>query len=327
MKVAVFSSKPYDREFLDAANGGRHELRYVACSLTAATAVESKGCMAACLFANDQADAPAVQALAEGGVRLIALRAAGFDNVDLVAARAHGVTIARVPSYSPQAVAEHAFALLLNLNRKICLAYERVCAGDFSLDGLIGFDLAGKTIGIIGVGNIGLAAARIARGFGCRVLGADPIRRDEGNGLVEYVSLTELLEQSDIATLHCPLTEKTWHLIAQPELARMKPHALLINTSRGACIDTIALLRHLKAGGLGGVALDVYEHERGLFFEDRRGEAIADSQFSELLACPRVLVTGHMGFLTAEALTNIARTTIANFDTFEQSGRALCEVS
>jgi D-lactate dehydrogenase len=327
VKVAVFSSKPYDREFLDAANEGRHELRHIACSLTAATAVEAKDCSAACLFANDQADGAAVQGLAEAGVRLIALRAAGFDNVDLGAARAHGMTVARVPSYSPQAVAEHAFALLLSLNRKIHLAYERVCAGDFSLDGLIGFDLAGKTIGIVGVGNIGSAAARIARGFGCRVLAADPIRREDCRGLVEYVSLSDLLQQSDVVTLHCPLTEDTWHLIGQPELARMKTHALLINTSRGACIDTIALLQHVKTGGLGGVALDVYEHERGLFFEDRRGEAIADAQFAELLACPRALMTGHMGFLTVEALTNIARTTIANFDTFEQSGRALYEVS
>lgn len=323
MKVAVFSSKQYDRQFLDAANSGRHELRHLASQLTAATADEASGCSAVCLFANDQADEAAILALAREGVRLIALRAAGFDNVDLHAARSHAITVARVPSYSPQAVAEHAFALLLSLNRKIHVAYDRVRAGNFSLDGLIGFDVAGKTIGIIGVGNIGSAAARIGRGFGCRVLGADPVQREDCRGVVEYVELHDLLEQSDIVTLHCPLTEDTRHLIGGPEFARMKPGGLLINTSRGACIDATALLLHLKAGGLGGVGLDVYEHEQGLFFEDHRGEPFADAQFAELLAYPRVLITGHMGFLTAEALTNIARTTIGNIDAFEQSGNAL----
>jgi len=327
MKVAVFSSKQYDRQFLDAANSGHHELRYLACRLTAATAAEAEGCSAACLFANDEADAAAVECLAKIGVRLIALRAAGFDNVDLDAARAHGITVARVPAYSPQAVAEHAFGLLLSLNRKIHLAYDRLRAGNFALDGLIGFDLAGKTIGIIGVGNIGSVAARIGRGFGCRVLGTDPVRRKDCDGVVEYVALGELLDRSDIITLHCPLTDETRHLIGQAELARMKPGVLLINTSRGACIDTAALLLCLKTDGLGGVALDVYEHERGLFFEDRRGEAVADAQFAQLLADPRVLITGHMGFLTAEALTNIAQTTIGNIGAFERSGRALFQVN
>lgn len=326
MEVAVYSSKQYDRQFLDAANSGRHELRYLACRLTAATAAEADGCPAVCLFANDRADAAAIESLAAIGVRLIALRSAGFDNVDLDAARALGITVARVPAYSPQAVAEHAFGLLLSLNRKIHLAYDRLRAGNFALDGLIGFDLAGKIIGVIGVGNIGSVAARIAQGFGCRVLGTDPVHREDCHGIVEYVSLGELLEHSDVVTLHCPLTEETRHLIGQAELGRMKPGALLINTSRGACIDTAALIRNLDSGALGGAALDVYEHEQGLFFEDHRGAAMPDAELAHLLACPRVLVTGHMGFLTAEALTNIAATTIGNIDSFEQSGRALFPV-
>ena len=326
MKVAVFSSKQYDRQFLDAANQGRHELRYLSCRLTAAIAAAASGSSAVCLFANDRADSATVEVLAKSGVRLIALRAAGFDNVDIEAAHAHGITVARVPSYSPNAVAEHAFALLLSLNRKVHLAYQRIREGNFALDGLIGFDLAGKTIGIIGVGNIGSVAARIGRGFGCRILGVDPLPRDDCRGVVEYVAMDELLDQSDVVTLHCPLTDDTRHLIGDAEFARMKPGAVLINTSRGACVDTVALLRHLETGRLGGAALDVYEHEQELFFEDRSGQGIADTQFAELLACPRVLVTGHMGFLTAEALANIARTTIGNIDAFEQSGRALFEV-
>jgi D-lactate dehydrogenase len=327
MKVGVFSSKQYDRQFLDAANRGRHELRYLACRLTAATAAEASGFSAVCLFANDKADAAAVEVLAQSAVRLIALRAAGFDNVDLEAAHAHGITVARVPSYSPNAVAEHAFALLLSLNRKVHLAYDRIRQGNFVLDGLIGFDLAGKTLGIIGVGNIGSVAAGIGLGFGCRILGVDPVPREDSRGLVKYVAMDDLLEQSDVVTLHCPLTDDTRHLIGEAELARMKPGALLINTSRGACVDTAALLRHLEAGGLGGAALDVYEHEQELFFEDRTGLVPRDAEFAELLACPRVLVTGHMGFLTAEALANIARTTIGNIDAFEQSGRPLFEVN
>jgi D-lactate dehydrogenase len=259
-------------------------------------------------------------------VELIALRAAGFDNVDLNAAHAHGITVARVPAYSPNAVAEHAFALLLSLNRSIHLSYERNRRGNFALDGLMGFDLVGKTIGIVGVGNIGSVAARIAAGFGCRVLGTDFIRRDDCRDTVEYVELDQLLERSDIVSLHCPLNETTRHLISSRELARMKRTALLINTSRGAVIDTPAVIRALEASLLGGLAIDVYEREGDLFFEDHSGEELEDRQFERLLAFPNVLVTPHQGFFTAEALGKIASTTIENIDAFERTGRPLHEV-
>ena len=327
MKVAVFSSKPFDRQFLDAASGGRHELRYLDCRLTVATTALAKGSTAVCLFANDQANATTMMAFAHMGVQLIALRAAGFDNVDLHAARAHGITVARVPAYSPHAVAEHAFALLLSLNRKIHLAYERIRRGNFSLDGLMGFDLAGKTFGIVGVGNIGSVAANIARGFGCKVLGADPIPRDDCRGSVDYVALNELLERSDVVSLHCPLNDSTRHLIGGRELARMKPGAKLINTSRGAVIDTPAVIESLSNQRLGGLAIDVYEGEGDLFFEDRSDRPIADQQFARLLGFPNVLVTGHQGFLTVEALRQIANTTIENVDAFEGTGRPVHEVT
>jgi D-lactate dehydrogenase len=326
MKVAVFSCKPYDWKFFDAANAGRHELRYLNRRLTVETAALAKGSSAVCLFANDEANATTIMAFARMGVELIALRSAGFDNVDLAAAQAQGITVARVPTYSPNAVAEHAFALLLSLNRKVHLAYERIRRGNFTLDGLMGFDLVGKTLGIVGVGNIGSVAAQIGRGFGCRVLGVDPTPREECRGIVEYVALNELLERSDIVTLHCPLNETTRHLIGSLEFTRMKPTALLINTSRGAVLDTSAVLKALEAGTLGGLAIDVYEGEGALFFEDRSGEPIEDKQFRRLLAQPNVLITPHQGFLTAEALEKFAATTIQNIDVFERTGRPVHEV-
>lgn len=327
MKVAVFSSKRFDRQFLDAANRGQHELRYLDCRLTVATTALAKGSAAVCLFANDQANATTIMAFAHMGVQLIALRAAGFDNVDLHAARAHGITVARVPAYSPHAVAEHAFALLLSLNRKVHLAYERVRCGDFSLDGLMGFDLVGKTFGIVGVGNIGGVAARIARGFGCEVLGTDPVRRADYLSVLDYVALNELLERSDIVSLHCPLNDCTRHLVGKRELARMRTGATLINTSRGAVIDTVAAIEALQDQHLGGLAIDVYEGESDLFFEDRSDQPIPDKQFVQLAGFPNVLVTGHQGFLTVEAMTEIARTTVENISAFEQTGRPLHEIA
>lgn len=326
MKVAVFSTKPYDRQFLDAANGGRHELRYLDCRLAIATTVLAKGSSAVCLFANDQANATTITAFSHMAVKLIALRSAGFDNVDLEAARSHAIIVARVPTYSPNAVAEHAFALLLSLNRKVHLAYERIRHGNFSLDGLMGFDLVGKTVGIVGVGNIGSVAARIARGFGCRVLGTDPVRREDCREIVEYVPLDELLDRSDVVSLHCPLNEATRHLIGSRELARMKSTAILVNTSRGAVIDTPALVKALESFKIGGVAIDVYEGEGDLFFEDRSSEELRDKQFEKLLSFPNVLVTPHEGFFTAEALAKIAAMTIGNIDAFERTGRPLFEV-
>jgi D-lactate dehydrogenase len=329
MKIAVFSTRPYDRQFLDAANAdGRHELRYLECPLNVSTTALAKGSSAVCLFANDHANATTIMAFAHMGVRLIALRSAGFNNVDLEAARSHGIIVARVPAYSPNAVAEHTFALILSLVRKVHRAYNRVREGNFSLEGLMGFDLVGKTIGIIGAGNIGSVVARIARGFGCQVLVADPVRRSEcENAGVEYVSADELLERSDIVTLHCPLNAGSRHLIDSAALARMKNGALLINTSRGAVVDTHAVIDALKRGQLGGVAIDVYEEEEALFFEDRSDQAILDDQFARLLTFPNVLITGHQGFFTREALTNIAGTTIANLDAFERTGRPLHEIA
>jgi len=328
LKVTVYSTKPYDRQFLDTANAGRHELRYLDCRLTVATAALAKSASAVCLFASDQANATTIMAFAHMGIRLIALRAAGFNNVDLAAAREHGIAVARVPAYSPHAVAEHTFALVLSLVRKVHRAYNRVREGNFSLDGLMGFDLVGKTIGIVGAGNIGSVVAEIASGFGCKVLAYDPVRRSECECIgVEYVGFEELLKRSDIVTLHCPLNDGTRHLIDTAAIERMKPGALLINTSRGAVVETHAVIDALKRQHLGGVAIDVYEEEDALFFEDRSDEAIMDDQFARLLTFPNVLITGHQGFFTAEALTNIAATTIANIDAFEQTGAPLHPVT
>lgn len=328
MKVTVYSTKSYDRQFLDAANAGRHELRYLDCRLTVATTALAKGASAVCLFAGDEANATTIMGFAHMGIRLIALRAAGFNNVDLAAAREHGIAVARVPAYSPHAVAEHTFALILSLVRKVHRAYNRVREGNFSLDGLMGFDLNGKTIGIVGAGNIGSVVAEIATGFGCKVLAYDPVRRPECECIgVEYVGLNALLERSDIVTLHCPLNDGTRHMIDAAAIARMKSGALLINTSRGAVVDTHAIIDALKRRRLAGVAIDVYEEEDALFFEDRSDEAIMDDQFARLLTFPNVLITGHQGFFTVEALTNIAATTIANLDAFEKTGRALHPVS
>lgn len=325
MKVAVFSTKPYDRQFLDKANAaGRHQLNYLEARLTGATAALAQGAGAVCLFANDRADAAAVERLSAVGVRLIALRSAGFNNVDLQAAISSGIAVCRVPAYSPHAVAEHTFALILALVRKIHRAYNRVREGNFSLDGLLGFDLRGKTIGIVGVGNIGSVVARIARGFGCEVLGCDPYPRAECElDGVRYCTLGDLLERSDIVTLHCPLDAGSRHLIDAAALDRMKPGAILVNTSRGAVLDTRAVIAALKRRRLAGLAIDVYEEEDALFFEDRSDQTIVDDQFARLLTFPNVLITGHQGFFTIEALTNIADTTIANLDTFERTGAPL----
>ena len=322
MKAAVFSTKPYDRQFLDEANAaGRHELHYLETRLTGATAALAQGANAVCLFANDRADAAAIESLSAMGVRLIALRSAGFNNVDLEAAKAQGITVCRVPAYSPHAVAEHTFALILALVRKIHRAYNRVREGNFSLDGLLGFDLRGKTIGIVGVGNIGSVVARIARGFGCEVLASDPFPRRECElAGVRYCTLDELLDASDIVTLHCPLDAGSRHLIDASALERMKRGAILINTSRGAVLDTHAVIAALKRRRLAGLAIDVDEEEDALFFEDRSDETIADDQFARLLTFPNVLITGHQGFFTVEALTGIAETTIANLDAFERTG-------
>lgn len=326
MRAAVFDTKPYDRQFLDRANAGRHELQYLEARLTAATAELANDAAVVCLFANDHADATVIQKLAELGVRLIALRSAGFNNVDLKAAQRRGIVVCRVPAYSPHAVAEHTFALILALVRKIHRAYNRVREGNFSLNGLLGFDLVGKTIGIVGLGNIGSVVAQISQGFGCKVLASDPVYRPECECMVDYVEFDMLLERADIVTVHCPLNENTRHLISPAAIERMKADAILVNTSRGAVVDTHAVIGALKRNRLGGLAIDVYEEEDALFFEDRSAQPIMDDQFARLLTFPNVLITGHQGFFTVEALTKIAEMTIANIDAFERSGEPLYPV-
>ena len=323
MKIAVFSSKRYDRASLDAANAGRHELHYFEPHLNAETAPLAQGHDAVCVFVNDRLDAPVLEALASDGIRLIALRCAGFNNVDIHAAQRLGLAVARVPAYSPHAVAEHTVALILALNRKLHRAYNRVREGNFALDGLLGFDLHGRTVGIVGTGKIGAVAARILAGFGCTVLAFDPFPDEGCRALgVRYVSLDELLGASDIITLHCPLTPQNHHLINAAALTKMKEGAMLINTSRGGLLDTRAVIDALKSGKLGHLGLDVYEEESEIFFEDLSGTILRDDIFTRLLTFPNVIITGHQGFFTREALDNIARTTIDNITRFEETGSA-----
>jgi D-lactate dehydrogenase len=326
MKVAVFSTKAYDRFFLEQANaaqGNRHELQFLEPRLGVDTADLVRDCQAVCVFVNDVLNRAVLAQLKERGVRLAALRCAGFNNVDLVAARDLGITVARVPSYSPAAVAEHTAALILSLNRKTHKAYARVREGNFSLDGLLGFDLKGRTVGIVGTGKIGMCLANIMRGFGCRVLGHDPRQDPEfvaAGG--SYVDLPELLASSDIVSLHCPLTPQTHHLIDAKAIATMKPGVMIINTGRGALVETRALIRALKTGHIGHVGLDVYEEESDLFFENLSDQILQDDIFARLLTFPNVLITGHQAFLTKEALSSIAETTLSNISQFADTGTA-----
>lgn len=328
MDVAIFSTKPYDRLFLDAAAAGRHRLTYLEARLTPETAVLARGAGAVCAFVNDAVDAAVLGKFAGLGVRLIALRSAGFNNVDLAAAARLGVAVARVPAYSPEAVAEHAAAMILSLNRNLHRAYARVREGNFALDGLLGFNLHSRTVGVVGTGKIGAALARIMLGFGCRVLAYDPFPDPALAALgVIYLPLPELLAGADIISLHCPLTPATRHLIDAAAIGRMRRGAMLINTSRGAMIDTPAVIEALKSGAIGHLGLDVYEEEAALFFEDRSDRVLRDDVFARLLTFPNVLVTGHQGFFTTEALTAIAETTVANIESFEATGRAVHAVS
>ncbi|MFD1104646.1 2-hydroxyacid dehydrogenase [Sphingobium olei] len=331
MKVAVFSTKPYDSDFLTAANrasGNRHELRFLEPRLNSDTVPLAGDAEAVCAFVNDILDRSVLEALKQRAVRLIVLRSAGFNHVDLVAARDLDLAIARVPAYSPEAVAEHTVALMLSLNRHIHRAHARVREGNFALDGLLGFNLAGRSIGIIGTGKIGICVASIMRGFGCRILGADPYPTPEFTALGgSYVELQDLLAACDVVTLHCPLTPQTYHLVDAAAIAAMKPGVMLLNTGRGALVETRALIDGLKSGKIGHVGLDVYEEEGDLFFENLSGRIIQDDVFARLLTFPNVLITGHQAFFTQEALTAIAETTIANVSQFELSGCAAYPVS
>jgi D-lactate dehydrogenase len=319
MKVAVFSTKPYDRQFLEAANTVYgHELHFFEPRLTEDTAALAAGYPAVCAFVNDQLNEPVLNRLHLSGTRLLALRSAGFNHVDLVAAGGLGIKVVRVPAYSPYAVAEHTVGLILALTRKIHRAYNRVREGNFALDGLLGFDLHGQTAGIIGTGQIGAIVAKILHGFGCQVLAYDPYPKPELEaGGLTYVSLDELLAKADIVTLHCPLTPETYHLINSQTLRQMKNGAMLINTSRGALLDTAAIILALKSGKIRYLGLDVYEEEEDLFFEDLSDKVLQDDVFARLLTFPNVIITGHQAFFTRNALEAIAETTLGNIKAFE----------
>jgi D-lactate dehydrogenase len=321
MKVTVFSAQRYDRQFFDRINaqqfaGNGFLLSYQESRLTPATVSLAQGSDAVCVFVNDLLDQPVLEQLAGLGVRAVLLRCAGFNNVDLRAARDLGIFVARVPAYSPEAVAEHAIALIMTLNRQTHRAFNRVREGNFALDGLLGQTMHGKTAGIVGTGKIGLATARILKGFGCNVLGHDPMPTQQFSELGEYVGLDALLGRSDIVSLHCPLLSATHHLINRETLRRMKPGAMLVNTSRGALVDTTAVIDALKSRLLGALAIDVYEQESALFFQDHSFEIPDDEVFQRLMTFPNVLVTGHQGFFTKEALTEIATVTLQNLQCF-----------
>jgi len=319
MRVAVFSAKKYDQRFFDVANGGRHELVYLEPKLDQTTAALADGFDAVCAFVNDHLDRAVLERIAAGGARIVALRSAGFNHVDLEAAAELDLVVARVPAYSPTSVAEHTVALILGLNRKIHRSHSRVREGNFSLDGLLGFDLGKRTVGIVGTGGIGVEVARILVGFGCRLLGSDPTENPAAIALgVEYVPVERLLAESDIITLHAPLTPATHHLVDAAAIELMKEGVMVINTSRGALVDTVAAIDGLKSGRIGYLGLDVYEEEGDLFFEDLSDVVIQDDVFSRLLTFPNVLVTGHQAFFTEEALTAIAATTIGNLSAFEE---------
>ncbi len=317
MKVAVYSTRPWDAQFLTEANTG-HDLRFLEAKLDPTTTALAAGADAVCVFVNDQVDREVVESLAANGVKYLALRSAGFNHVDLTAAEDVGITVVRVPAYSPHAVAEHTLALLLALNRGIHRAHNRVREGNFRLDGLLGRDLIGKTIGIIGTGKIGQVVASIVQGFEMNVIAHDPYPSDVILGMgIPYVSLPELFARSDAITLHCPLTPETYHIIDAGAIALMDRKPMVINTSRGALIDTVAAIDGLKSGRIGSLALDVYEEEGDLFFEDLSNTVIQDDVFSRLLTFPNVLVTGHQAFFTEEAVRQIAEVTIENLDRLE----------
>ncbi len=325
MKIAFFSAKNYDRDFFDPACSN-HQIIYFEAQLNEQTVHLAKGCTAICSFVNDQLNAFVLKELSALGIRLVALRSAGFNNVDLVAAKANGISIVRVPAYSPYAVAEHAVALILTLNRKTHKAYNRVREGNFSLERLTGFDLHGKTVGVIGTGRIGRAFCNIMIGFGCRVLAFDIIANKEMEEKgVEYVPLTDLLANADVISLHCPLNEQTRHIINSQTMSLMKKGVMLINTSRGALINSSEAIQALKTGQIAYLGLDVYEQEETLFFNDLSENIIQDDLILRLLSFPNVLITSHQGFFTEEALEQIAEITIENIDAFE-AGKQLKNV-
>ena len=330
MKVLVYDSHHYEKDNFLAANAQfNHELSFYEGKLNVDSASMAKGYECICAFVNDNLKADVLKVLSQVGVKLIALRSAGFNHVDLDMAKELNLKVVRVPEYSPYSVAEHAFALILTLNRKIHRAYNRVREGNFSLDGLVGFDLHGKTIGVLGTGKIGRAFIQIAKGFGCEVLAYDvsPVEEYATKLGFKYVSLDEVLSKSSVISLHIPLTPKTHHLIDKAAIDRMKDGVMLINTGRGGLVDTKSLIDSLKTGKMGAAGLDVYEEEEKYFFQDHSGFAMTDDVLARLMTFSNVLLTGHQGFLTKEALGNIASTTLANISSFEKGQKLENEVN
>jgi D-lactate dehydrogenase len=326
MKIAFFSTKPYDKEFFEKYNQA-HQIDFYEVALNEQSVRLAEGADVVCVFVNDQLNNPVIDALKDYGIQLIALRCAGFNNVDLAAARNANIKIVRVPAYSPYAVAEHALALIMTLNRKTHKAYNRVREGNFSLENLTGFDLYHKTVGVIGTGKIGGIFAKIMLGLGCKVLAYDMFQDEHLTAAgINYVSFEELLTQADIISLHCPLTESTHHLINAEALAQMKKGVMLINTSRGALIDTQVVVEALKSKKVGYLGIDVYEQEENIFFNDLSEQILQDDTLARLMIFPNVLITSHQGFLTEEALTQIAITTLQNISDFEHKIALINEV-
>lgn len=330
MRIAFYDTHSFEKEAFERANKEfAFQLTYLEPRLTETTAVLVKGHDCVCAFTNDHLSPLVLKTLKDSGCRLIALRSAGFNHVDLTAAKKLNMSVVRVPEYSPYAVAEHVLAMVLTLNRKTHRAYNRVREGNFSLNGLVGFDLHGKTVGVIGTGRIGSELTKILTGFGCRVLTHD-IHCNEKLSLethCSYVPLETVLKESEIISLNVPLTSETRHFIGAEQFAMMKEGVMLINTGRGALIDTKALIKSLKSGHIGSAGLDVYEEEEGVFFHDFSGKIISDDVLARLLTFPNVLITGHQAFLTYEALNNIATTTLMNIHEFEQGKNLTNEVS
>lgn len=319
MKTAVYSARRYDKTMLAQANEtAGHELRFLEDRLSRETAILAKGCEAVCVFVNDTVDAEVLGILANQGTRLVATRSTGYNHVDAHAARELGIAVVRVTDYSPNSVAEFAVGLLLAVNRKIARASVRTREGNFDLDGLMGFDLHGKTVGVIGTGKIGTIFARIMAGFGCTLVGYDryPTPAFEALG-GRYIGVDELLACSDVVSLHCPLLEETHHIVNAAALARVKRGCVLVNTSRGGLVDTEAAVQALKTGQLGGLAIDVYEQEASLFFQDLSSTIITDDVIQRLVSFPNVIVTGHQAFFTVEAIGQIMRTTIDSISAYE----------
>ncbi|MCK9647141.1 2-hydroxyacid dehydrogenase [Haemophilus influenzae] len=314
MKIAIYSTKSYDRKYIELINAKYNfDLEFFDFMLNESTARLAEHCEVVCIFVNDNGSRKVLEKLAALGVKIVALRCAGFNNVDLKAAQELGIQVVRVPAYSPEAVAEHTIGLMMTLNRRIHRAYQRTREANFSLEGLIGFNMHGRTVGVIGMGKIGIAVMRILKGFGMNILAYDPFKNpvvEELGG--QYVELDELYAKSHVITLHCPATPENYHLLNREAFAKMKDGVMIVNTSRGSLIDTQAAIDALKQRKIGALGMDVYENERDLFFEDKSNEVIQDDIFRRLSSCHNVLLTGHQAFLTEEALTNIADVTLSN---------------